>query len=110
MVIPLSRGEAGAIQDAIFTSVYQPVRGPDGAFDGILIVGVEVTEEVRVREEARARLAFEERLTAIVGHDLRSPLAALHMSAAQLLPGGHHAAGLTPAQARAVERVGRAAR
>ncbi|HEX8703715.1 MAG TPA: ATP-binding protein, partial [Myxococcaceae bacterium] len=109
MVIPLVRGEAGLLQDVIFNFVYQPVRGAHGTYDGILIVGVEVTQEVRIREEARARLAFEERLTGIVGHDLRSPLAALRMSASQLQAGGQHSAGLTPGQARAVERVARSA-
>jgi PAS domain S-box-containing protein len=109
MVVPLVRGEAGLLEQVIFNFVYQPVRGVDGTYDGILIVGVEVTQEVRVRQEAQARLAFEERLTAIVGHDLRSPLAALRLSAAQLVAGGQHAAGLTPGQARAVERVARGA-
>jgi PAS domain S-box-containing protein len=108
LVVPLMRGDPQQLVDAIFNFVYQPVRGAHGAYDAILLVGVEVTEEVRVREDARARLAFEERLTGIVGHDLRSPLAALRMSAAQLLPGGQHAEGLTPGQVRAVERVGRA--
>ncbi|HZH02652.1 MAG TPA: HAMP domain-containing sensor histidine kinase, partial [Myxococcaceae bacterium] len=109
MVVPLVRGEAGLLEDVIFNFVYQPVRGTDGTYDAILIVGVEVTQEVRVRQEAQARLAFEERLTGIVGHDLRSPLAALRMSASQLLAGGQHADGLTPGQARAVERVARGA-
>jgi len=108
-VVPLVRGEEGLLEDAIFNFVYQPVRGADGSYDGILIVGVEVTQEVRVRQEAEARLAFEERLTGIVGHDLRSPLAALRLSASQLLAGGQHAAGLTSGQARAVERVARGA-
>jgi PAS domain S-box-containing protein len=110
MVVPLVRTEEGRLEDAIFNFVYQPVRGADGTYDGILITGVEVTQEVRVREEAQARLAFEERLTGIVGHDLRSPLSALLMSAHQLLPGGPHANGLTPGQVRAVERVVRGGR
>jgi len=110
MVVPLVRGEAERPEDFIFNFVYQPVRGADGTHDGILIVGVEMTQEVRVRQEAQARLAFEERLTGIVGHDLRSPLAALRLSASQLLAGGQHSAGLTPGQARAVERMDRGVR
>jgi signal transduction histidine kinase len=110
MVVPLVRGEAERPEDFIFSFVYQPVRGADGTHDGILVVGVEMTQEVRVRQEAQARLAFEERLTGIVGHDLRSPLAALRLSASQLLAGGQHSAGLTPGQARAVERMDRGVR
>lgn len=107
MVVPLARGETGALEDAVFNFVYQPVRGAEGTYDGVLIMGVEVTQEVRTRKEAEARLAFEERLTGIVGHDLRSPLAALKMSASQLMAGGQHAIGLTPGQVRIVERVAR---
>jgi signal transduction histidine kinase len=100
----------GTLQELLVSFVYQPVRGPSGTFDGVLIAGTEVTEEVRVRQEAQQRLAFEQRLIGIVGHDLRSPLSAVRMSASQLSPGGALHEGLGPAQARAVERVDRGAR
>jgi signal transduction histidine kinase len=106
----LSRRNDGTLQELLFNFVYQPVRGPSGTFDGVLVAGIEVTEEVRVRQEAQQRLAFEQRLIGIVGHDLRSPLSAVRMSASQLSPGGSLHEGLRPAQARAVERVDRGAR
>jgi signal transduction histidine kinase len=49
----------------------------------------------------RARPWDPERLLAIVGHDLRTPLAAIRMGTALLFRGG----GLTPEQARTLARV-----
>ncbi len=57
----------------------------------------------RTAREQRRATAFERRLLGIVGHDLRSPLAAVSMSAEQLERMG----GLTPPQAKTVERIRR---
>ncbi|HYO64455.1 MAG TPA: ATP-binding protein [Archangium sp.] len=57
----------------------------------------------RTAREQRRATGFEHRLLGIVGHDLRSPLAAVSMSAEQLERMG----GLTPVQAKAVERIRR---
>jgi signal transduction histidine kinase len=102
--------EDGALEERLVSFVYQPVQGASGSYDGVLIAGTDVTEAVRARQEAQARLAFEERLIGIVGHDLRSPLAAVRMSASQLSAPGTLGAGLSAAQTRAVQRVDRGAR
>ncbi|MBF5043901.1 PAS domain-containing sensor histidine kinase [Aggregicoccus sp. 17bor-14] len=102
--------EDGALEERRVSFVYQPVQGASGTFDGVLITGTDVTEAVHARQEAQARLAFEERLIGIVGHDLRSPLAAVRMSASQLQAPGALAPGLSGAQERAVARVERGAR
>jgi len=57
----------------------------------------------RTAREHRRATGFERRLLGIVGHDLRSPLAAVSMSAEQL----ERLGGLTPVQAKAVERIRR---
>lgn len=57
----------------------------------------------RTAREQRRATGFERRLLGIVGHDLRSPLAAVSMSADQLERMG----GLTPVQAKTVERIRR---
>jgi signal transduction histidine kinase len=59
------------------------------------------------REAAEARHAVElqERLVGVVGHDLRTPLAAIQMGIALLLRKG----GLSPDQARTVGRLGASA-
>lgn len=102
--------EDGALEERLVSFVYQPVLGAGGVRDGVLITGTDVTEAVRARQEAQQRLAFEERLIGIVGHDLRSPLAAVRMSAAQLSAPGALGGGLSEAQGRAVQRVDRGAR
>jgi signal transduction histidine kinase len=55
----------------------------------------------RSAEELRARRAAVDHILGIVGHDLRNPLGAIHMSAALLQKKG----GLEGWQARTVERV-----
>jgi signal transduction histidine kinase len=59
----------------------------------------------RSEEAARRAMELEERLLGIVGHDLRTPLAAIRMSTALLFRGG----GLTREQARTLARVGASA-
>jgi signal transduction histidine kinase len=55
----------------------------------------------RSEEAARRAVDLEEKLLGIVGHDLRTPLAAIRMSTALLFRGG----GLSPEQARTLARV-----
>ena len=67
-----------------FNFVYSPMRGADGAIDGILVIATDVTDEVRAREELSRTIQYNEKFTAILGHDLRNPLNAI-MTTAQLL-------------------------
>jgi len=64
------RGDDGGRDDAYVTFVYQPLRDAEGAVRGILINGVEVTEQVRARyrgeEVARARTAAHAWLQQVV--------------------------------------------
>lgn len=110
VAVTLARPDVGRLEEALVSFVYQPVRGARGDYDAVLVAGIEVTSEIRARQEVLKRLAFEQQLIGIVGHDLRSPLAAVRMSAAQLLTGGTSHEGLSPAQVRAIERVDRGAR
>lgn len=68
-------------------------------------VGVAL-HRARLYEEARFQAAFEQRLLAVIGHDLRTPLSAI-MMAAELLPQqDEHTAGLVQRIARSAERMG----
>ncbi len=49
----LDRRGTGELEDAFFDFVYQPLRAADGEVTGILMCGVEVTEQVRVRQEVQ---------------------------------------------------------
>ena len=67
-----------------YNFVYSPMRGPDGAVDGILVIATDVTDEVRAREEMSRTVQYNEKFIAILGHDLRNPLNAI-TTTAQLL-------------------------
>jgi PAS domain S-box-containing protein len=64
--VRLARAPGGALEDASFDFVYQPLLRPDGSVEGILIVATDVTEDVRARRKAEALAltlrASEERL------------------------------------------------
>jgi signal transduction histidine kinase len=89
LLVPLVRG--GALSDAFFDYVAQPVRDEGGAPSGIMIVATEVTEQVLARHRVdslraqaeTANLAKDEFL-AMLGHELRNPLAPI-VTALQLL-------------------------
>ena len=51
----LRRGPAGEEADAYFNFVYQPHRSADGRTDGILTHAVDITDQVRTRQEIETR-------------------------------------------------------
>lgn len=61
--VVLQRGAGSAPQDAYFDFVYQPIPGPDGRADSLLVVAFEVTGLVQAKleaEEARRRAETSE--------------------------------------------------
>ena len=51
----LRRGPSGKEEDAYFNFVYQPHRSADGRIDGLLIHAVDITDQVRTRQEIETR-------------------------------------------------------
>jgi PAS domain S-box-containing protein len=51
----LRRGPAGEQADAYFNFVYQPHRSADGRIDGLLIHVVDISDQVRTRQEIETR-------------------------------------------------------
>jgi PAS domain S-box-containing protein len=51
----LLRGPSGKQEDAYFNFVYQPHRSADGRIDGILTHAVDITDQVRARQEIETR-------------------------------------------------------
>ena len=112
LLIPLARVQGGKPDDIYFDLVYEPFRGIDGSVDGITVVAFDVTERVRsarerermlrereallaereglVSSEQEARAAAERALLAkdeflaMLGHELRNPLAPI-VNALELL-------------------------
>ncbi len=50
--VMLARGSSGALEEAFFDFVYQPIPSPGGGTDGILVVAFEVTVLVQARARA----------------------------------------------------------
>jgi signal transduction histidine kinase len=80
--VALLRG--GALRDAYFDLVMQPLDGPTPEQAGVVVVGVEVTEQVLARRKVEAlRLAAEQASRAkdeflsTLSHELRTPLNAI---------------------------------
>src|SRR5581483_9844752 len=78
-----------------------PLRDPRGTVVGVIVVGVDVTEQKRSHAELSKTARFREQFVGIVGHDLRNPLSAILTASELLLKHG----GLADRQARAVSRI-----
>jgi signal transduction histidine kinase len=77
----LTRGEP---QEVFFDFVYQPVFDEGGSVDSIAVVVFEVTELAKARREAEAANRTKDEFLAMLGHELRNPLAPI-MTALELM-------------------------
>ena len=71
----LVRQDDGKTEERFFDWVYQPMRDGGGAVDGIVVVVFEVTELASARREAESANRAKDEFMAILGHELRNPLA-----------------------------------
>ena len=104
----LDRRNDGCVEDAFINFVFQPSFAPDGAVDGVLVYGFEVTAEVLARrkleEEHRVAEAAQhqaetavyarDEFLSIASHELRTPLTSLCLQA----DGALRALGRDPSQ------------
>ena len=84
------RGD-GTRDTAYFNFVYAPLRGLDDTIEGVLAIAFDVTDELiarnemnRLRGEAEAANRTKDQFLAILGHELRNPLAPI-LTALQLM-------------------------
>jgi signal transduction histidine kinase/DNA-binding response OmpR family regulator len=80
----LNRGPEGAPEDAFFKFVYQPMLNAAGGVEGIAIVATDVTDLSNARREAEAANRAKDEFLAMLGHELRNPLAPI-LTALQLM-------------------------
>jgi signal transduction histidine kinase len=71
----LRENPPGAPRTRYWDFIYQPLRGPDGQVDGIAAVASEVTELVLARQRAESANRAKDEFIAMLGHELRNPLA-----------------------------------
>ena len=82
--MPVMLVHSGSPPERLFDSTVQPLRDGQGRIDAILVFAIEVTTQVRAREELeRARIAAEQAnrakddFLATVSHELRTPLSSI---------------------------------
>jgi len=85
---------------------YYPLCGSDGGAYAVGGVVVDITEQKRAERELRKDAALRERFMAILGHDLRSPLAAILLGTQALLRNEN----VPPGYIRSLQRMKNSAR
>ena len=87
----LDRRNDGILDTVYLNFVYAPLRNVDGALDGVLVIAFDVTDEVCARDEmnrlrgaAEAANRTKDEFLAMLGHELRNPLAPI-LTALQLM-------------------------
>jgi signal transduction histidine kinase/DNA-binding response OmpR family regulator len=87
--LPLDRRGTGLVEDAFFSITCQPITDARGALEGVMTVAVDVTPQVVARRQLESLAASERKargdaelasrakdeFMAILGHELRNPLA-----------------------------------
>ena len=87
----LARGADGALESVYFNFVYAPMRDATGRVEGVLVIALDVTEQVvalrhvdALRADAEAANRAKDEFLAVLGHELRNPLAPI-LTALQLI-------------------------
>jgi signal transduction histidine kinase len=77
---------AGAERILYMSGVYQPIRGPDGAIEGVMVFAYDVSDQVVARrkveviaEDLQKAVRMRDDFLSIAGHELRTPLTALKL-------------------------------
>ncbi|AKJ02082.1 signal transduction histidine kinase [Archangium gephyra] len=80
----LNRGSAEVLEECFFDFVYQPMLDEAGQVEGIVAVAFDVTELANARRGAESANRAKDEFLAMLGHELRNPLAPI-LTALQLM-------------------------
>jgi signal transduction histidine kinase/DNA-binding response OmpR family regulator len=75
MRVSLHRGPNGALEEGFFNLALEPSHDPRGQVSGVLVVAYDVTELANARRAAEAANRAKDEFLAMLGHELRNPLA-----------------------------------
>jgi signal transduction histidine kinase/CheY-like chemotaxis protein len=73
--VTLACGSRGTPEECVFQVLLQPLRGRCGAIDRVVLVAVDVTELTNARRRADIASRTKDEFLAMLGHELRNPLA-----------------------------------
>ena len=82
--LQMRRGADAPLEDVYFKFVYQPLPNAAGGFEGIAVLATDVTEVAGARRDAEAANRAKDEFLAMLGHELRNPLAPI-LTALQLM-------------------------
>jgi len=82
--VALHRTPGGPLEPSFFDVVYQPLRDAAGQVTGIASIGHDVTALATARQGAEAASRAKDEFLAMLGHELRNPLAPI-MTALELM-------------------------
>jgi signal transduction histidine kinase len=82
--VMVARTPTAPLEESYFDFVYYPMRDAMGRVDGISVVVFEVSDLVRARREAETANRTKDEFLAMLGHELRNPLAPM-LTALQLM-------------------------
>ena len=82
--LPLLLDRGNALEDGIFTFVYQPMIDAEGKTDGVVLFGFDITEQVQARravealaEHLRKADRDKDEFIAVISHELRTPMTSI---------------------------------
>ena len=83
-LVRLDRRGTGEYEDMYFTFLYTPLRSTEGAIDRAMVFCTDVTAQVLARRAAESANRAKDEFLAMLGHELRNPLAPI-LTALQLM-------------------------